>query len=527
MRLKLTDEQKHAIIASRDGRPMTINAVAGSGKTMTLRGIASASQEPGVYLVFNSAMRKEAVSQFPNHVIPMTGHSLAFRGVIAQSHNYENKFRAASNGRQIHPSRIAKVIDSMAMLPLTQRQATGMVLDTIKSFQHSEDRQLSANHVPMSALPRKLQANTDSATRAYLFEAAADNARRVWDKMVDENDDFPILHDTYLKIFQMRSPEINCPRWLCDEHQDANPVTNAIIRQQEGQKIYVGDRNQAIYGWRNAVNALENLEREPGIQSFSLSKSFRFGPEIAGLAGRLLKAVDRGNKIYGAGQPLTRPDPSQPKTVIARNNLTLLDYALTAGDQGLSFALTSNAGEMANMVKSAYALYRGNLDNISHKEIKGYESWNDFKEVAKILDDQDIARLVRVVESYKSRSTHLADQLLAQKDARPDLADLVLTTAHKAKGCEWNQVELADDLALPDKLITKLQNKAALSDHERESINILYVALTRPRQSLILPEDIQDNLKAIRFQPPAENMQAAMADQTQDEAHHSWGSPKN
>lgn len=498
MSLKLTDEQRAAIKESRQGGPMAINAVAGSGKTLTLAGIAYADPTPGVYLVFNEAMKRDAQGRFPEHMHPMTGHSLGFRGVITKSWGYQSKFRAAQNGRHIALGRITEVIDCMELSPLTQRQAAAFVLDTVKQYQYSADFEMGPHHVPIEKIPAKIRAYSDKATLEYFREVAYENALKVWERMADEDDEFPILHDTYLKLFQLRAPQIGAPRWLCDEFQDANPVIDALIRQQEGQKIYVGDRHQAIYGWRKAVNALNELTLRPEVRSHTLSQSFRFGGEIAGLANRILGALGETTRIKGVGQPLCRPDPTKPKVVIARNNLTLLDHVLSASEKGKRFCLIGNAGEVASMIRSAYALYCGDTAGVKHKEMKGYESWKDFKDTAKLLDDQVLGRLVSIMEMYKSHSLNLADQILAHKDTQEHEATVVLVTTHKAKGREWDQVELADDLALSPKLIAKMQNGIALSETETESVNILYVALTRARHSLVLPGNIRDNLMALK-----------------------------
>jgi superfamily I DNA/RNA helicase len=60
------------------------------------------------------------------------------------------------------------------------------------------------------------------------------------------------------------------------------------------------------------------------------------------------------------------------------------------------------------------------------------------------------------------RTTERAGQVAAAE------ADVVLATAHKAKGCEWRSVRLADDFF-----------RAEEGPYPREEANLLCVAVTR------------------------------------------------
>jgi hypothetical protein len=158
-RVKLTNEQKDCILTSRHGGHMAVGAVAGSGKTVTLTAIALSDPRPGIYLVYNRRIREEIQGRLPAHVKPMTGHSLAFRAVIANSHGYQAKFDAARSGRQISLSLIAHQFDCITLAPLTAKQASALVLETINQFQVSADASIDTLHVPILTLPAKIRAS--------------------------------------------------------------------------------------------------------------------------------------------------------------------------------------------------------------------------------------------------------------------------------------------------------------------------------------------------------------------------------
>ena len=75
--MKPTEEQQAILDAI--GRVLLVNARAGTGKTATLRMIASANPDrKTLYLVFNRKAREEAEEKFPGNVKVQTVHSFAF-----------------------------------------------------------------------------------------------------------------------------------------------------------------------------------------------------------------------------------------------------------------------------------------------------------------------------------------------------------------------------------------------------------------------------------------------------------------
>jgi superfamily I DNA/RNA helicase len=67
------------------------------------------------------------------------------------------------------------------------------------------------------------------------------------------------------------------------------------------------------------------------------------------------------------------------------------------------------------------------------------------------------------------------------------LLEIVLSTAHKAKGLEFPLVVLSDDF-LPRANDATLDD--LLPEEHRENLNILYVAVTRATKELILNADL-------------------------------------
>ncbi|OPX18911.1 MAG: hypothetical protein BZ151_12040 [Desulfobacca sp. 4484_104] len=75
----LTDEQRAIIAALPHHKSIKVYALAGTGKTTTLKAIAQAYPKAKMlYLAFNKAIADEAKSKFPPNVEVRTVHSLAF-----------------------------------------------------------------------------------------------------------------------------------------------------------------------------------------------------------------------------------------------------------------------------------------------------------------------------------------------------------------------------------------------------------------------------------------------------------------
>ena len=75
---------------------------------------------------------------------------------------------------------------------------------------------------------------------------------------------------------------------MLDEAQDANGCVRDVILSQRCPRIFVGDQNQAIYGFLGAVNAMEDAS-VPATRSVALTRSFRFGSNIASVANLALE----------------------------------------------------------------------------------------------------------------------------------------------------------------------------------------------------------------------------------------------
>ncbi|HCL5313129.1 TPA: UvrD-helicase domain-containing protein, partial [Salmonella enterica] len=250
-----SDTAEQSAVIAWQGTRLVVGAFAGTGKTTTLRRFAEQSpDERMLYVAYNRAIRDEAQQKFPYNVTCRTSHQLAF----------------AVTGKHFGP-RITgnlKVTDIARALNSKNWRLAGNVLFTLNHFMSSADEQIMAMHTPgEEELSGEEQAQTLAA------------ARQVWLMMTARRGDFPVTHDTYLKLYQLSRPNLSSrySTILFDEAQDANPVTSAIVLNQSCRVVLVGDPHQQIYRFRGADNAM-NAPVLDGADRLWLTHSFRFGP---------------------------------------------------------------------------------------------------------------------------------------------------------------------------------------------------------------------------------------------------------
>ena len=333
--LPLTGEQTRAIEAiARGGDVIAIEALAGTGKTTTLEQAARRLGQHGTYITFNKRNQVEAEGRFPSTFQCRTAHSLAFDAV---GYHYR---RRLNDRRRPESASIAALLGcNKTELKLAGHTVDGVQLavmawHAVERFIKTADGQLTAKHVES---PDHLS----SLDRRELKKAVLPLAKKAWRDLKKYTGKLPFSHDAYLKLWQLTDPEIPGDVIFFDEAQDADPVMLAVVNRQSAQRVFVGDRFQAIYEWRGAVNAMESVTAQDTSQ---LTESFRFGPAIAAEANRYLSLLGSRHSLKGRGSPQSRVGPvTRPDVVLSRTNATAIRGIEDALDASLAPRTSSNS----------------------------------------------------------------------------------------------------------------------------------------------------------------------------------------
>jgi superfamily I DNA/RNA helicase len=486
--MQLTEEQIAILKSEGD---IKINAVAGSGKTTTMIEYARSRPQGSkiLYLAFNKTVKIEAQDKFTakglKNLRVETAHSLAYRHIVPV-----NGYVIKHQGYKLH-----ELAELLGLTGNGEKHAEYILASHIGKFLayycNSDKGSISdLNYLDM-VHDRKARLFVKNAYK-YIEQKAVDLFHKMERKEIDAT------HDFYLKKFQLSHPTLNYDYILFDEGQDASAAMLDIFLGQKACKIIVGDTHQQIYGWRFAVNSLQKVN----FPAFHLSGSFRFGVHIAGLANKVLGLKSYLNEkpeisITGKGDGAEREGKS--KTIIARTNLGLLlkaiSYVTSDEVKKLYFEGNINSYTYADDGASLYDvlnLYNQKRSYIRDKLISAMNSLEELEDYVKKTEDVQLGMLVDIVKEYGNSIPGIIRKIKDRHVEDKREAEIIFSTVHRCKGMEYDEVELVNDFISEQRLEKLLNDKKG--DHNlvkyAEEINLLYVAVTRSKRILRIPEDL-------------------------------------
>ncbi|AUR93468.1 P-loop containing nucleoside triphosphate hydrolase [Vibrio phage 1.187.O._10N.286.49.F1] len=484
-----TKEQEFGKNLVTEEMMIKFGACAGSGKSSSLYYFARCNPVPSLGLVFNKTMAEEATRKSPDHVDWMTTHSLAYR---TKGKMFQHKLSRLKGGRYVNVAVTGTEIAIYFRLPdfhmnalsFISKNYVGLIVkDTVAAFEISADFELERKHVPFHHIKDLEKRYGKDFPKKKFTDLVFRRAKELWEERIDPYSDVLMNHNTYLKLYHLSKPDLSKYKIIyVDEAQDINPVTMAIIRMQEGKCkiVWVGDKYQGIYGFNGAVNAMEKIECKEAY----LTKSFRFGQAIADVAKMVLryKMEIVGNEDIDsvASREDYIVDRSKPYTLLFRTNMELIFQAVKMITDGQDVNVNVDLKDFVAMIKSAQELHQGNLKKVKHEEILPFTTWNDLVEESKhigelsrcvsIVEGDEVDRMVKILHNHKnSRNAHVT-----------------VTSAHKAKGLEWEQVILGDDFP------SNYDHKGRFVGLKEQEENLLYVAVTRAEKVLQFNSTVEE-----------------------------------
>lgn len=468
-----TSEQLEALRLFATGDSLAIEAGAGTGKTSTLVLLAeSAGKRRGQYIAFNKALVEDGKGKFPDTVSANTAHSLAYR---ALGFRFRNRLGGARmTGREIS-ARLrldALEVHDFYGKPKTLAPAylAGLCSKAVRSFCQSADQTIAEWHFQyIEGLdPADDQGKRGWEVNRYVRNELLPFARTMWEDLQLERGWVPYTHDHYLKAWQLSGPRMDVDYVMFDEAQDANPVIAAIVADQAqhgSQLVYVGDSQQEIYSFTGAVNALAQVKTD---HRTYLTQSFRFGQPIADEANRILDELQAPLRLTGnPGIDSTVGTIELPRAILTRTNATGIRRLLNFLMDETAVHLIGGAADTVAFCNAALELME--KGHTSHPELAVFGSWLEVQNYVDMeAEGEDLRLMVRLIDEFTPQAiiTGLNDM------AREDKAEVVISTAHKSKGRQWQSVQLASDFKRP---------KDKETDPERR---LLYVAVTRAQEEL-------------------------------------------
>jgi hypothetical protein len=195
---------------------------------------------------------------------------------------------------------------------------------------------------------------------------------------------------------------------------------------------------------------------------------------VADEANVWLGVVGTPLRVVGSPARTTIVGPCEPDAILCRTNAGTIEQLMEAHSAGIKVHLVGEGREMVALARAAERMMRG--ERPDHPELVAFSTWD---QVVRYSEEDpsgsDLAIAVRMIETYG------ADAIIEaiDKGVSAEYADLVVSTAHKAKGMEWPKVRIAGDFKEP---LEKETGRPL--PIERSEAMLAYVAVTRAMEVL-------------------------------------------
>jgi DNA helicase-2/ATP-dependent DNA helicase PcrA len=445
---------------------LIISAGAGTGKTTT---IVEAAQSIGnvkaAFLAFNKSIATELNNKLPDGVEAKTFHAFGFAairsaGIKTKVNNYKlNNIIKELLGDDYYFAPLKKLISLVkgSLIKGNDVQSINQLIDKY-NINFGSDRE---EVIGIKAIPAIL---TLCKTQTHHI----DFDDMIWMPLVNL---YPLPQYDVLFV---------------DEAQDFNESQRVLISKcvNGGRCIIVGDENQAIYGFRGADSQSIDMFRqrlETGtrkISEFPLSISWRCPNAVVKEANRYVKSLQAADNAIDGSVVVDAPFfPKKGDIVLCRYNAPLISAFYDLISQGKS-AYILGRDMTKGLITAVQKISKNN--NMGVDEFKNLFS-QDFKynysrlmnlnkeNQAMALEDKKDCIMIFVEKATTVGG--IIEEIKKVFDGK-DHGDIMLSTVHKAKGLEADNVYILATERMPHPLGNNEEN------------NICYVAITRAKKNL-------------------------------------------
>lgn len=507
----------------------TCNAVAGSGKTTTLKLAAQKLQSIGYQpkdikvIVFGKQNSLDLIAKFGlmwKYSI-QTLHSVGFRILQQEIGKFRrdervvsSKYRRIAENRKLIPRKtkkrtykgslteskaISRVEHFLTLIDLARLTLSDLTVESIKKI---------AYHHNLEGIHDFKRVTNALASILIEGQEQAINQHRIdFTDMVWLPVEWALNEKSWFQTY----------KWvLTDEAQDLNAAQlelSLMLAGKNGRMLYVGDPRQAIYGFSGADNrSYEKIVERTEATELPLSLCYRCPKSHLDLVNRIYSEI-----------PIESAKDAAPGILESINNSALWDEAhpgrLVVGDMVLSrktaplvslcirligqgIAATVKGKDIGKQIKSeleaiaeiiGFRYEEFNVFAEQYKKFKfqTYESLDNAEQLKESLADK-LNALQTIYSSQPNAKSieHLCNYIdaLFSDDESP----ITLSTCHRAKGLEGERIFIIKPEDMPMVWERQLQWQKEQED------NLLYVALTRSKSTLYIvgqPDWFKDDKK--------------------------------
>lgn len=283
---------------------------------------------------------------------------------------------------------------------------------------------------------------------------------------------------------------------LVDELQDLNSIQVSIVcacMKESSRAIGVGDRNQAIYYWRGSLsNTMDFFKDRFKAIEFPLSICYRCAQDVVKHAAEIVPHIQAHDKqIKGVVQYAADYGPgifNKEDIVICRNSSPLISLAYCLFKSKVSCKILGRDIEtgMVKMIKRCsgkskeISSLEANMKVMYDREFEICKKKHNYAKSDSIKDRIDAVNVfIGELPENNRTVTKLIENInrIFKMDALNKAQMLCLSTGHKSKGGEWNNVFILEPGLMPSK---RAKSEEAL----RQEYNLMYVMRTRAKKTL-------------------------------------------
>lgn len=150
--------------------------------------------------------------------------------------------------------------------------------------------------------------------------------------------------------------------------------------------------------------------------------------------------------------------------------------------------------------------------------MKDLEELEDYIEKT---EDNQLGMMVEIVKEYGNEIPGIIRSIKEKhvKDDERGDAEIIFSTVHRCKGMEYDDVYLVNDFITEEKLkqiLTEKKDEEINKEKLNEEINLLYVAFTRTKNKIHIPESLlpsdfphAEHIHIVKEKPKQENPKTA------------------
>lgn len=451
-----------------------VKAVAGSGKTSTLVMALEKMRGRVGFFAFNKHIAETLRERVPFDVKVSTIHSLGL-GTIMKS---------ARNKPRVDDKKMSRIIKNLLLSweerdPISHGQferaadlcrltLTDPTPDGIESLMDT----YNSMDFPCS-VARASEIVTEALRQDLLDESSVDFCDMIW----------------WPHAKRLRPEPFD---WIAlDEAQDLSHAQRSLVLsalKKDGRVLAVGDPSQSVFGFSGAgIDSYDRIRLDTSAREFPLSICYRCPTSHLDLAREIVPEIEaRPDAPAGIIEDVKLDDVVESlsgngEMVICRVNAPLASIALRLIRRGVKASVRGR--DFSSGLKSLIKKHGGDNDSVvmmmgalseylENEVVKLNKAGKESKAMA--LEDRVETILVL------SDRCRLVDEVILRIDEifHDDVAGVVCSSVHRAKGLEANTVVIVDEHLMPHPM-------AKAGWEKIQERNLRYVALTRSKNSLV------------------------------------------